>query len=191
MLLVPDFIKGIAAKGLARKLATRLGGDLTQEGGPSPKVHVHGQHRGLKVEVFLAVTWGHVAVTVSTQPKGDLYFRLRSSAALKRMAPGRDRDYEALDFASGLVMSWSRDDHRLDARRIVASLDPGLRERMLSTVKGNSGWSHTADGLECDRAVSVFSGPERVIEALDLACDVAQGIEALAAQPGFRNADSA
>lgn len=190
MLLLPEFIKALVAKSFARKLAARLSGTVEQEGKPNPKIYVHGQHRGRQVQVFLSVTWGHVSVTVKELPALDLYFHLRSKAAVKRMSRHRHGEYEELDSASGAVLKWHRDGERLDARRILTSLEPGLRERMLSRVKGESAWNWTGDGLEYDHVCSILGATERIIEALELACDVAEGIEALAAQGGVRNADS-
>ena len=190
MLLVPDFIKAIAAKRKARKLAERLNGQIDKEGGPSAKVYVNGQHRGRTVKFFFSVSWGHVSVTVSMEPKHDLYFHLRSKAGVKSLGSSRHRDYEQLEFAPNAFVKWSRDEDRLDARSIIAGLESDLRARMLALVKGDTAWNYTADGLEYDHVCSVFGGRERLLGALDLACDVAEGMEALAVQGELLNAPS-
>ncbi len=177
LLLLPDFIKGIAAKSLARKLVNRLNGRIETEGGSSPKIYVKGQHRERKVEVFFAVTWGHTSVTVIMKPKFDLHFHLRSKAGLKSLSSRRHSEYEELDFAPGVFVKCIRDKDQLDVRRVIAGLEPELRERMLSLVKGQSAWSSTADGLQYDHVCSVFGSADRLMNALDLACDVAQGLE--------------
>lgn len=171
-------------------MADRLNGQIKEEGGPNPKVYVSGQHRGRKAEVFLAVSWGHASVTVSMEPKHDLYFHLRSKAGIKSLAPGRHREYEELEFAKGAFVKWSRDEDRLDARRVIAALEPDLRASMLSPVIGKTAWNYTADGLQYDRVCSVFGSVERLMEALDLACTVAQGIENAATQRGLLNTSS-